>query len=214
MALFSSQFFSHWKKTIFSLLSDNRYLLLFFISAFFFIGSFILSQEISLRNEVQYSSTPVGDLFFDIIPKLDLSLIFIHVSILLLVWATVYMIFIEPEKIPFVLLAFSLFMIIRSACISFTHIGVPTDHIQPLTENSVFLFQNDLFFSAHTGAPFLGALIVWKKKYIRITLLLISVLMAFTVLAMRLHYSIDIIGAYFISYGIFHLAEHIYPNKK
>jgi membrane-associated phospholipid phosphatase len=72
-----------------------------------------------------------------------------------------------------------------------------------------FFFQNDLFFSGHTGGPFLVALILWKNRFMRYSLLIVSVLMAFTVLAMRLHYSIDIIGAYFITYGIFKMTENL-----
>jgi membrane-associated phospholipid phosphatase len=66
---------------------------------------------------------------------------------------------------------------------------------------------NDLFFSGHTGIPFLLALIFWKNKTLRIIFLGFSVLFAIVVLLGHLHYSIDVLSAYFITYSIFHICR-------
>ena len=55
-------------------------------------------------------------------------------------------------------------------------------------------FGADLFFSGHTGMPFLLALIFWDWRRVRYMFLFISVACAIIVLA-GLHYSIDVCSA-------------------
>src|SRR3989344_8842551 len=79
--------------------------------------------------------------------------------------------------------------------------------------NEMF-FGGDLFFSAHTGMPFLGALAFWREKGIRNFYLLTAVFFAAVVLLGHLHYTIDVLSAFFITYGIFHIAEWIFPHDR
>lgn len=180
------------------------------LSTLFLLLAIFISVKISQINDIINTSYPVGDLFFDIIPRLDLSLVFVGGESLLIGIAIFYAIFCVPEKIPLAFFTFTLFVLIRAFCISLTHVGVPIDYIAPSIGTGNFFYQNDLFFSGHTGGPFLVALLLWEKKILRYIILCISVVMAFTVISMRLHYSIDIVGAYFITYGIFRLAEYFY----
>lgn len=203
------ELFNHWKSEVYRLFVNKDYIKSLIVSSFLLVFSVIFSLYSSAQNDILFSSTPVEDLFFSIIPILDLSLVFVTLEILLIILAFLYGIFIVPKKLPFALLAFSIFIGIRAVCISLTHIGVPVDYIYPSMGTGDFFFHNDLFFSGHTGGPFLVALILWQRKFWRYFLISISILMAFTVLAMRVHYSIDIVGAYFITYGIFKIAENI-----
>ncbi len=190
-------------------MNNKSYIHSFLLSITLLVFSTLLSLKLSAQNDVFFSSTSVEDLFFSIIPVLNLSWVFVTVEVFLIILAFLYGIFIVPNKLPFSLLAFSIFISIRALCISLTHIGIPVDYIHPTMGTGDFFFHNDLFFSGHTGGPFLVALILWESKIWRYLLIGTSVLMAFTVLAMRLHYSIDIVGAYFITYGIFKIAENI-----
>jgi hypothetical protein len=65
--------------------------------------------------------------------------------------------------------------------------------------------KHDLFFSAHTALPYLAFLLV-RGTWIRLSFLLISLLLASAVLLGRLHYSIDVFAAFFITYAL-HKAE-------
>ena len=73
-------------------------------------------------------------------------------------------------------------------------------------------FSGDLFFSGHTGLPFLMALIFWSSPRIRCFFLALSVFFAVTVLLGHLHYSIDVASAYLITYSIFCIARQTFPN--
>ncbi|HIQ57045.1 TPA: hypothetical protein EYG96_03325 [Candidatus Gracilibacteria bacterium] len=183
--------------------------------------SFILSfaiwwqNTLSMFTDISALNIPVGDILFVIIPKYDLSLIYFLGMWILFPLGIGYAIYKIPEKIPFVIFSFALFFFIRGICISSTYIGIPPDHITPYLNIPSFFnlhlnifslvqfFRNDLFFSGHTGIPFLISLFFWDFKIFRNIFIIISIVMAVTVISMRIHYSIDIIGAYFITYGIF-----------
>ena len=73
-------------------------------------------------------------------------------------------------------------------------------------------FGADQFFSAHTGMPFLGALVFWHEKYIRYTFLAAAAFFAVTVLLGHIHYTIDVAAAFFITYAIYHIALWLFPK--
>ncbi|MEI7510936.1 MAG: phosphatase PAP2-related protein [Candidatus Peregrinibacteria bacterium] len=200
-------FLRNWIQEVKTLSNDWHYLVMLALGSGLLFGAFHMAETLARINDTLNSSTPVGDLLFTILPAYDLSFVFVFGAFFIGSVGIFYALFFEPRKIPLVLIAFSLFISIRGICISLTHISIPPDSIPPLVGGfGDYFFQNDLFFSGHTGAPFLGALLLWKKKYWRYFFLGSSVIMAFTVLIMRLHYSIDIVGAYFITYGIYHIA--------
>ena len=72
--------------------------------------------------------------------------------------------------------------------------------------------SNDLFFSGHTGAPFLMALVFWPHKRLRYIFLAWSGFFAVVVLLGHIHYTIDVLSAFFITYGIYHIALHFFPK--
>jgi membrane-associated phospholipid phosphatase len=71
---------------------------------------------------------------------------------------------------------------------------------------------NDMFFSSHTGLPFLMSLIFWGNYRLRIFFILASMILAASVLLGHLHYSIDVFAAYFITYTIFHIAQKFFKQ--
>jgi hypothetical protein len=136
------------------------------------------------------------------------------------IWATIFLVaigaflcFKHIHYAPFVMKSIALFTIIRSVFVSLTHISpFPTHALitSAFFNKEVFygIFTgNDLFFSGHTGIPFLLALIFWENKTLRIIFLGFSVLLATVVLLGHLHYSIDVLSAYFITYSIFHICQ-------
>lgn len=158
------------------------------------------------------ASNPVTDIILSHVPVFDVDAIFVEgfaVFVLFLVGVLIA----EPRHIPFVLKSTAIFILIRAFSVSLTHIGpfpqqVPLDSAGKITD--LFNFTGDLFFSGHTGLTFLMALIFWRERWLRLAFLAFSVVFAVTVLLGHLHYSIDVFGAYFITFTIHHLATRFF----
>ena len=122
----------------------------------------------------------------------------------------------HPKKIPFILKNIALFTLIRSIFISLTHLG--PFPVQAVTEGTNFInkftFGGDLFFSGHTGIPFLMALVFWNYKPLRYLFILDSIFMGTVVLLGHYHYSIDVLAAFFITYTIYHMALYLFKKDK
>ncbi|HEY4513228.1 MAG TPA: phosphatase PAP2-related protein [Candidatus Paceibacterota bacterium] len=124
----------------------------------------------------------------------------------------------KPNYSPFIMKSVALFTIIRSCFVSLTHISpFPTRVVIDSTFfthpwfNGIFT-GNDLFFSGHTGVPFLLALIFWEHKILRYIFLGFSMVFAVVVLLGHLHYSIDVASAYFITFTIFHMCKFLFKK--
>lgn len=65
----------------------------------------------------------------------------------------------------------------------------------------------DLFFSGHIATTFLLLLYVWPQKTLRYSMFVGHLAVLFCVFVGHLHYTIDIIGAYAITFSLFVLRE-------
>jgi len=161
----------------------------------------------------------VSDLILDHIPAINnIILIFLYVWVfaLLTTFLYLYPLIFNPKKIHYFLGLIGLWIFIRSIFIILTHLKTPADAIildLPWLIRS-FYFQNDLFFSGHTGLPFLGYLIFRKEnKSLSYLFLAASIIMGITVLLLHQHYSIDVLAAFFITYGIYKIGDRIFNGK-
>jgi len=156
----------------------------------------------------------VTDLFLDNVPIIDMSFLLVYGAITLLFFILIIILF-EPRYLPFTLRTLAMFIIIRSIFIVLTHIG-PYYEFAPLPPNKLMgtiTFGGDLFFSGHTGIPFLMALIFWKFARLRFILIAVSVIFGISVLLSHIHYSIDVVAAFFITYAIFEMAKNFFPKS-
>lgn len=194
--------------------SNKSFLITFFISLAFFIGS--LWINFVAGNYAQESiSNPVTDIILSNTPVFDLDFIFIYGTYLFWIYLIVLCLS-KPQKLPFTLKSLGLFIIIRALFISMTHIGPFPNQIilDPNSFINEFTFGGDLFFSGHTGIPFLMALIYWESKYLRNFFIVISLIFAVTVLLSHLHYTIDVFSAFFITYTIYHIAIKLFKDDR
>lgn len=158
-------------------------------------------------------SNPVTDIILDNTRVYDITFIFINGAVIF--WAfMLIMLIVEPKRTPFTFKTLALFTLIRSGFIVLTHLAPFSPHVMIPSENLIdmFSFGGDLFFSAHTGAPFMMALIFWDHKYIRYICLASSVIFGIVVLLGHLHYSIDVFAAFFITYSIYRLAGYFFKK--
>ena len=163
------------------------------------------------------ASFPVTDIVLSNIRVFDVDGIFLYGPVIFWIVIGTYIVFFEPKKIPFTLKSIAVFAVIRSFFVSMTHIGPFPAHAQIDLSNMIGTLiagGSDLFFSGHTGAPFLAALIFWDNKYLRFFSLIASFVFGAVVLLGHFHYTIDVFAAFFITYSIFHIALRIFKKDR
>ncbi len=195
----------HWRKKDFLISS--------FFALMFLAGSLVINFYAG-QYATERASNAVTDIILSNTPVFDLDGIFVYGFVAFLVFVGCLCV-VEPKRIPFTLKSLALFVVIRSLFISLTHIG-PFSTTALINSAIVkrFTFDGDLFFSAHTGIPFLMALIFWDTVYLRLLFIMSSVFFGIVVLLAHLHYSIDVLSAFFITYTIYHIAEHIFKKDR
>ena len=185
------------------------------IEAILFLIASLIVNFYAVLYATERASNSVTDIVLSNIPPVDVDGIFIYGSFVF--WFFVFLICLYvPRWIPFTAKSIAIFVLIRSVFISLTHIGpFPTQiPIDPASFINYFSSGGDLFFSAHTGLPFLMALIFWKNIKLRYFFLISAVIFGVVVLLGHLHYSIDVISAFFITYSIFKISEYIFEEDR
>lgn len=157
------------------------------------------------------ASSPVSDLILNILPIVNVDEIYIEGFFIFVLFIAIVA-FYNPKTIPFILKSVALFVVVRCFFIILTHIGPPPQHAPTDSGTPIFNFTGDLFFSGHTGIPYLLALIFWSNLRLRITFLAFSAVFAVTVLLGHFHYSIDVFAAYFVTYAIFAISKKFFAK--
>jgi len=202
---------------------DKRFIFSFLLSLLLFGGSLVVNFYAAQYATVSASS-PVTDIILSNTRVYDLDGFFVYGSIVLTLFI-ILLCLLQPQKAPFTIKSLALFVVIRSIFITLTHVGPFPTHalIDPSTQHYVtkflgqdlflsFFSGNDLFFSGHTGIPFLMALIYWDNKYLRVLFLFLSLAFGTTVLLAHLHYSIDVLAAFFITATIYRMAKFFFKK--
>lgn len=202
----------NYSQKIKTLFGDKKFVWSFCASFAFLFISFVINYYAGIYA-TERASNAVTDIILSNIRVYDVDRIFIYGPFVLWLFVAIFAVQ-EPKRVPFILKSIALFVVIRSVFITLTHIGpFPTEVV--LAQSDLikkFAFGGDLFFSAHTGLPFLMALIFWKDKYLRWIFIAASIFFGIIVLMGHLHYSIDVLAAFFITYSIFHIAVYVFKE--
>lgn len=176
-----------------------------------FIGSVFATHYASKFAEV-HASGYVNDLILSNTQVYNFELVFVEGAIVLSLFVLA-LCFKFRKTAPFLIKSVSLFIFIRAIFVSLTHIGpFPTKLVLESRALDFITSGNDLFFSGHTGLPFLIALIFWNHLYIRTIFLAGSIVLGATALLSHLHYSIDVFAAFFITYSIYHISIKLFKK--
>jgi hypothetical protein len=182
------------------------------------LGILFLLLSLAINNYAaayadRSASNYVTDILLDNIPVFNVNFI-VNEVLCLFIYIMAFLILIKPQRLPFVLKSLALFILIRSMFITLTHLHVPPNHsyLNPNDWLSGIAAGQDLFFSGHTGMPFLLALIFWHNKLIRYTALIGTVIFGSAMILGHLHYSIDVFSAFFITYTIFEICKVAFPQ--
>jgi hypothetical protein len=188
-----------------------------FLSGLVLLGLSLVTQFFISGYVARSGSGYVSDIILSNTPVFNVGGIFVWGAVALIIIGVVVSLS-RINYTPFLMKSIALFTLIRSVFVSLTHISpFPTHAIisSPFFNKEVFngIFTgNDLFFSGHTGIPFLLALIFWHNKTLRYIFLGFSVMFAVVVLLGHLHYSIDVLSAYFITYAIFDICKFFFKK--
>ena len=190
--------------------------MMLFSSLFFMLSMVSIFYAIGYATE--RASNSVTDLVLSNVPVVNVGDLFVYGS-LVLALLTAFVCLTRPKRTPFALYTLGLFWIIRSGFVSLTHLR-PFPTQAPInfdfnlgTVATRFLTGNDLFFSGHVGWAFLMALLFWQEKTLRYIFLAWSLFFAVIVLLGHIHYSIDVASAFFVTFGIYHIALWLFPRE-
>lgn len=160
------------------------------------------------------ASSPVTDIVLSNTPALDIDGMFVYGTFALIAFIGL-VIAARPRRAPYVLHALGIFFLVRACFVAVTHIGPFPDRVELNAAEYIarYLWGGaDLFFSGHTGAPFLLALIFWRESALRHAFLLWSLFFAVVVLLGHLHYTNDVLAAFFITYAVNDIAAALFPE--
>jgi len=197
----------------YAVMEDVAYLRMAFLSVAALVASIGLSI-VAGQFSTAHASNSVEDLILSNTPVLDLDVLFVAATILFGSFV-VLIALTSPRRLPFMFFSLAIFFTIRSGFVTLTHIApfpAPTSDDFGTTITRYF-FGADLFFSGHTGSPFLMALLFWDEQVLRAIFLAWSIFFAAVVLLGHLHYSIDVASAYFITYAIYALCLRVLPRS-
>ena len=173
-------------------------------------AAFLAASSIAIFAAVTYAtvhaSNSVTDLVLSRVGPLNVRFLFVYgtftafvITAGLLVW--------RPNRLPFALKAMALFLLVRAVFVALTHMAPsPIDPQQPAPFFNSIFFGSDLFFSGHTGLPFLAALAFWHIPPWRMFYLALTAFFGTIVLLGHYHYSIDVLAALFITHGVFQMS--------
>lgn len=174
------------------------------------IGLVCIEYSTAYANASAGTSNYVNDIILSNTRVYDVGWLFVYGALAAIFFSIIVLFTIRLHFLPFAFKITGVFLMVRSIFVSLTHISPYPEHVmitQPVVASysvlQTMFASSDLFFSVHTGLPFLMALVFWDTPWLRNVYIAISLLLAVVVLLGHLHYSIDVFAAYFITYGIF-----------
>ena len=126
---------------------------------------------------------------------------------------TVYLFIKKPEALMFTIQVYVLVIVVRIIVMYVVPFNPPARMIR-LDDPFVQFFgtgqilTKDLFFSGHTAIVFLFYLVAESKK-IKAIFLIITIIVALSLLLQHVHYTVDVIAAPFFTYGCFVIVKKL-----
>lgn len=166
----------------------------------------------------QRALPPSSDWLLDRLPVVNLLPVLSWGWLALHLYAAAAAILYYPRKMPFLLFLLAVFISVRTVFVFLSPIGAPTHMLDMSKLDFIFsrimgtyTFTNEFVFSGHTGIPFLFYLF-FETRVQKTVFLLGSIAMGVSVLLTHNHYTVDVLGAFFMGYAIYELSRRAYYN--
>ena len=184
------------------------------LAGFLFLAAGIGATYYANSYATIRASNSVTDILLDNLPVVNVDFVFNEGALIFIAVLAIIALH-EPRRLPFMLKSAALFLLVRSIFMTLTHLAPPPQQSYIDTSDIIRKISSgdDLFFSGHTGLPFLFALTFWNDKLLRYFFLLSTAIGGVSVLLGHLHYSIDVFSALFIAFGIFHAAKGMFSKN-
>lgn len=170
-----------------------------------------LSNYIEARKGIR-----LNDVLLRIFPSYDFSLpifVLLYSSLLLLILTHLH----KPKVIMRLIEMHFLVAVVRQICILLVALEPPAGIIvlrDVFLENTVYPHNTpltkDLFFSGHVASIWIYFLCA-QHRYLKFTFFLATLGMAFMILSMRVHYTYDVLGAFFFTTLIYFSPTRVRP---
>lgn len=166
---------------------------------FLFCAALIFVQFLAYHEaKCNASGIVLNDPILNALPLANYSLAIFSITYSVILYL-IYLSFRKPLLAGKFMIAYGTMLLIRMITLTLVPLKAPDGLIylqDPFLNNLIYPgeVKNDLFFSGHTALVFI-LFFLTKQKF----LLVIGVLLGFLLMAQRVHYSIDVIGAIPIS---------------
>ena len=163
--------------------------------------------------------TSVGDLLLDSLPDFPYE----KTLLFFLVWGSVGFAFLslvaivisKPLYLPAAVATVGLMYLVRSVFLCITRLEthpkkilVPDEYGVLFKKVSKFVYGGkDLFFSGHVALPSTLSFVFWEMEIFRAFFLFAVVFFAVATLLAKAHYTIDVVTAPFIAYGVYRFTK-------
>lgn len=156
-------------------------------------------------------TAPVSpDLVLRHLPGVDVSVIYWWGAAAFVAFAAVTALARERGRLAYFARAYAVLVASRACLMVLTPLHIPEGAISVdggLIYGSIgkmVTVHHDLFFSMHTASPFLASLL-FRDRWARGVCAAFAVLMGATVLLLKTHYSLDVAGAFLVTYALYRL---------
>ena len=180
---------------------------------------FLITALISLANFLNYVETRNGivlpDPLLNLFQPINLTWLtfgIIYFSLLL----TIFLLAKKPESILLTIQTYVLIIAVRIVMMYVVPFNPPKNMLA-LNDPFVQFFgtgqilTKDLFFSGHTAIMFLFYLVA-KSKKIKKILIVLTIIVAASVIIQHVHYTVDVLVAPFVTYGCYSAVKYFRTN--
>lgn len=176
-------------------------------------GAMVFNHAADLYIERVGETAPVSpDLVLRHLPAMDASAVYWWGATAFMVFAAGVALLRERSRVPYFARAYALLVAARACLMVLTPLHIPAGAISVDSGviygsfGRMMTVHHDLFFSMHTASPFLASLLFRERWASRICMGF-ALLLGATVLLLKTHYSLDVAGAFLVTYALYRL-EH------